>query len=132
MFVFYLFFITYGKLMFFLLLQIRTDIINLFDSLQQTSFFFVIKKPLTTNFFLLPKTLQQKKKHMWKQLALIAAVILVLKFFQGFTNLREGYYPWWRQRLPWWRRRWGRNWWYDPYPPVYYSRYGYFPYYSYY
>lgn len=64
-----------------------------------------------------------------KLLIVLAAIaLLYILFFNGFSQMVEGYYPWWRRRLPWWRRHQHRNWWYSPN----YWRYSYYPYYSYY
>ena len=64
---------------------------------------------------------------------ILVGIILFISWISLRNGLKEGYYPWWRQRLPWYRRRWGRNWWYDPYytTPANW-KYNYYPYFSYY
>lgn len=68
------------------------------------------------------------------QLAVLLGLgLLLLLLFNG-SGLKEGYYPWWRQRLPWWRRNWqaGPYWGGRPYWGRRNYGYGYYPYYSYY
>ena len=67
---------------------------------------------------------------MAQELVVVLLLLTVLYYVLGMgdSDMKEGWYPFWRKRLPWFRRRRRRNWWWGPL----YWRYNYYPYYSYY